>query len=327
MKPLIVRIFTNFTVTNTSELLGRSEEEFRSEGIELFFNRSGRADLVLVLNSVTSPRWVSVPRGMLIKILQEPIVRNPLTHLFTYRHSRIFDEVLTHTPDPEDSRQVKSIPFLGSFVDPTTLTEQPFGRKNKMVSVIASTLAFLPGHKLRGEFIENLIRRFPELEPHLFGRGRIKELEKKIEGLENYRYSVAIENSVSPSYITEKFCDCIIAGCVPLYFGAPDIGDYFPKESYITFPIDDFEKCCEIIQNLSESDFECRMPALLEARALIRNNYSIGSLILRYLINSSETTTSRRKSVFLLRFDGLICLVQKMGITKIPKRVYSKIKK
>jgi hypothetical protein len=326
MKPLIVRIFTNFTVTNTSELLGRSEEEFRSEGIELFFNRSGRADLVLVLNSVTSPRWVSVPSGRLIKILQEPIVRNPLTHLFTYRHSRIFDEVLTHTPDPEDPRQVKSIPFLGSFVDPTTLTEQPFGRKNKMVSVIASTLAFLPGHKLRSEFIENLLCSFPELEPHLFGRGRKKELEKKVEGLENYRFSVAIENSVSPSYITEKFYDCIIAGCVPLYFGAPDIGDYFPKESYITFPIDDFERCSEIIQDLSVSDFEGRMPALVEARALIREKYSIGSVILKYLTTSAESSPSSRKMLFLLRFDGLICMVQKMGITKIPKRLYLKIK-
>jgi hypothetical protein len=222
---------------------------------------------------------------------------------------------------------VKSIPFLGSFVDPTTLTEQPFGQKNKMVSVIASTLAFLPGHKLRSEFIENLICRSPELESHLFGRGRKKELEQKIEGLENYRFSVAIENSVSPSYITEKFYDCIIAGCVPLYFGAPDIGDYFPKESYITFPIDDLEKCSQIIQKLSVADFESRMPALVEARALIREKYSIGSVILKYLTTSAESSPSRRKMVSLLRFDGLICMVQKMGITKIPKSFYLKIKK
>ena len=118
MNSLTVRVFSNFTVTNTSELLGRSEDEFSQLGIRVIFNRSGKADLAIVLNTVATPRWVSVPHGNLIKVLQEPLIENPWTHLFTYWHSKIFDQILTHTPALDDPRQVRSLPCTGSSFPP-----------------------------------------------------------------------------------------------------------------------------------------------------------------------------------------------------------------
>jgi hypothetical protein len=312
MTSKIVRIFTNYEVVNESQLLGRHPNELRSQGIEVIFNRSGKADLVLVLNTVTKPRWVSVPKGNLIKLLQEPVIHRPLTHLFTYYHSHIFDQVLTHSPNPKDQRQFRSHPYLGSMVDPTQIYFQPFDHKKYMISIISSTLAILPGHQIRNYFIQNLLTRFPELKSHTFGRGRNQELVSKIHGLEKYRYSIAIENSCIPSYITEKFFDCIIAGCIPLYFGAPDIADYFPKGSYILFPINNIEECDEIIRGLSEADFESRIPALREARALIRDNYSLASLLLKYVHANNQHLTSKRRFVFLQRFDGLILMLQNL---------------
>lgn len=321
MSEIIVRIFTNYEVTSEAEMLGRDPFDLESLGIKVIFNRSGRADLALVLNTVTKPRWLLVQRGNLIKVLQEPVVNRPLTHLFTYYHSRIFDRVLTHSPNPKDSRQVKSIPYLGSFIDPTKIEHQPFDRKEQMVSIISSTLTFLPGHQVRSLFIQDLLTRFPELDLHTFGRGRKQELKSKIDGLEKYRFSIAIENSVSPSYITEKFLDCIIAGSIPLYHGAPDIEDYFPKESYISFPINNTEKCDQIIRELSDVDFKNRIPALIEARLLIRNKYSLSALILQTLESNKVKPSSRKRLVLLPRLDGFICMVQKFGITKLPTRI------
>ena len=325
MSPLVVRILTNFTVTNTAELLGRSENEFASQGIRFFFNRSGKADLVVVLNTVTTPHWVSVPRGNLIKVLQEPLIHNPLTHLFTYWHSGIYDQILTHTPDPQDSRQVRSLPCTGSFVDPTALRKQPFEQKKFPLSIVASTLSGLPGHKNRLEFINKLLTRYPDLNAHTFGKGRKQELVRKIDGLHDYRFSIAIENSCIPSYITEKFYDCIIAGCVPLYYGAPNISEYFPIDSYIPLPINDIEECFQIINELSESDYERRIPALIEARNLIREKYSLGSVILNKVALMQSCPPTKRRTIFLLRIDGVICLFQKLGLTTIPKRIFSAI--
>lgn len=321
MRSTIVRVFTNYQVTNEAEILGRDPLDLESLGIKVIFNRSGRADLALILNTVTEPRWLLVPKGNLVKVLQEPVIKRPLTHLFTYYHSRIFDQVLTHSPNPKDPRQVKSIPYLGSFIDTTQFTHQPFDRKEQLVSIISSTLSILPGHQIRSDFIQNLLIRFPELDLHTFGRGRKQELKSKIDGLEKYRFSIAIENSSTPTYITEKFLDCIIAGSVPLYYGAPDIEEYFPKESYIPFPINDTEKCDQIIRELSDVDFENRKPALEEARLLIRDEYSLSALILTTLKSNDVKPPSRNRIVLLPRLDGLICMVQKLGITKFPMRI------
>jgi len=326
MNSFTVRIFTNFTVTNTSELLGRSEVELNEQGIRVIYNRSGKADLALVLNMVTTPRWVRVPRGNVVKVLQEPLIRNPLTHLFTYWHSKAYDLVLTHSPDADDSRQVKSLPCTGSFIDPTTIMQQPFEQKQHTLSIVASTLAKFPGHKLRFHFINELLSHFPELNSHTFGKGRKQELAEKLDGLNRYRFSIAIENSCIPSYVTEKFYDCIIAGCVPLYYGAPNIADYFPIDSYIPLPISDFEECTRIISELSESDYKRRIPALIEARALIRDKYSLGAVIMSHFAQMQNQKSPKRHAVFLLRLDGIICLIQKLGITTIPKRILSIIR-
>jgi len=57
--------------------------------------------------------------------------------------------------------------------------------------------------------------------------------ENKIKTLSGYRFSVCYDNTIFPGYITEKIFDCFYAGCVPIYYGAPDICNYIPKECFI----------------------------------------------------------------------------------------------
>jgi len=191
-----------------------------------------------------------------------------------------------------------------------------FSQKKFDVSIIASKLAVFPGHKLRLRFIDSLLSRFPDLEMHTFGKGREQVIAEKVDGLRGYRYSIAIENSQIPSYITEKFFDCIIAGCVPLYYGAPNAAMFFPNDCYIPLPIEDLSKCCDIVGELSETEYERRLPALIEAQSLIQEKYSMGALILEYVDSIQQTSSLPMKNVFLFRFDGFICSLQKFGIRR-----------
>jgi len=50
-----------------------------------------------------------------------------------------------------------------------------------------------------------------------------------------YYASVIIENSREPSYFTEKITDTVLAGAIPIYWGAPNIGDFFNENGIITF--------------------------------------------------------------------------------------------
>jgi hypothetical protein len=52
--------------------------------------------------------------------------------------------------------------------------------------------------------------------------------------LKQYKFSICYENARDiPGYITEKIFDCFFSGCVPVYWGAPNITDYIPEGTFI----------------------------------------------------------------------------------------------
>jgi hypothetical protein len=101
--------------------------------------------------------------------------------------------------------------------------------KSKSISIIASAKTEMPGHKLR----HRIVTEFPG-QISLFGSG-YAPVTNKIDGLKNYMFSFAIENSQIPGYFTEKLIDCFLSGTVPIYWGAPDIGKFFVQEGMLVF--------------------------------------------------------------------------------------------
>ena len=55
----------------------------------------------------------------------------------------------------------------------------------------------------------------------------------KMEVLRRYRYALVMENQRQPGYVSEKLLDAVIAGTVPIYWGAPDINDLPGHEAII----------------------------------------------------------------------------------------------
>lgn len=59
-------------------------------------------------------------------------------------------------------------------------------------------------------------------------------VRSKAEVYRNYRFAICYENVRDlPGYITEKVFDAFTAGCVPVYWGAPNVQDYIPAECFI----------------------------------------------------------------------------------------------
>jgi alpha(1,3/1,4) fucosyltransferase len=64
-------------------------------------------------------------------------------------------------------------------------------------------------------------------------RGPIKE---KQDALKNAKFCICYENARDiPGYLTEKIFDCFISGCVPIYWGAPDVTVDIPESCFIDF--------------------------------------------------------------------------------------------
>ena len=93
--------------------------------------------------------------------------------------------------------------------------------KQKKVSAISSGKGMCEGHHWRNRFIAKHREEFD-----LFGN-KYKHLKYKEMGLNEYMFSVAIENGSYATYFTEKILDCFATGTVPLYRGSPDIADFF----------------------------------------------------------------------------------------------------
>jgi alpha-1,4-fucosyltransferase len=51
--------------------------------------------------------------------------------------------------------------------------------------------------------------------------------------MSHYKFVLAIENTFTESYITEKLFYALEAGSVPIYFGAPNVWDFVPPNSII----------------------------------------------------------------------------------------------
>ncbi|KAK3008040.1 hypothetical protein RJ639_014935 [Escallonia herrerae] len=51
--------------------------------------------------------------------------------------------------------------------------------------------------------------------------------------MSHYKFVLAIENTVTESYVTEKLFYALDSGAVPIYFGAPNVWDFVPPHSII----------------------------------------------------------------------------------------------
>lgn len=61
-------------------------------------------------------------------------------------------------------------------------------------------------------------------------RGRVNA---KRDVLARSRFCIAFENAVIDDYVTEKVFDCFFAGCVPVYWGAPNVNELIPPECFV----------------------------------------------------------------------------------------------
>ncbi|MDQ4143289.1 MAG: glycosyltransferase family 10 [Actinomycetota bacterium] len=57
----------------------------------------------------------------------------------------------------------------------------------------------------------------------------------KIRTMARYRFTLCLENTVYPGYVTEKIFDCLRAGSIPIYLGAPDVSEHVPEEAFINY--------------------------------------------------------------------------------------------
>lgn len=82
-------------------------------------------------------------------------------------------------------------------------------------------------------------------------------IDSKAETLGGYRFAICFENMTVQGWITEKVVDCFRAGCVPVYLGAPDVGEYIPTAAFIDMrQFAGYDELRRFLQSLGNADVE-----------------------------------------------------------------------
>jgi len=167
-------------------------------------------------------------------------------------------------------------------------------KKTKIISIVSSDLTLLEGHKKRYAFVNKLIGHFKD-KIDVFGRG-FSEIPDKWDALVDYKYSIAIENNRVENYFTEKISECFLTYTYPIYFGCPNISDFYAPESYKKIDIEDYIQAFRIIEELIDSDkYEQFLPSIIESRNLFLTKYHMFPAIVK-LIEGVNIKKSFKKS-------------------------------
>lgn len=140
--------------------------------------------------------------------------------------------------------------------------------KTKKVSAVMSSNHDKPEYQYRLNCLGKIKSKDRDNVVDVYGRGRgqnelpwLYQFEGKRESgkmiaLKDYRFSFAFENNNYPTMFCEKLTDCFATGTIPIFWGAPDIGDYFDMDGVIMYN-DDID-----LDSLTEELYMSKLPAI-----------------------------------------------------------------
>lgn len=188
-----------------------------------------------------------------ICLLVEPRAIIPNTYKWVSEHWHKFKYVFTF-----DSEMLK-LPNAKLIIYGQISAEFPQMPKDKGISMVCSDKAFCDGHRSR-QYVAR------ELSAYIDTYGRFNGGDYVDDQIvyDGYRFNVAMENYQDGYYFTEKICNCLASKIVPIYYGCPNIGEYFNTDGIIICdsPDDVIEKTLSISDPVAE--YEKRMDAIFD---------------------------------------------------------------
>lgn len=182
--------------------------------------------------------------------------------------------------------------------------------KTKLMSIITSNKCFTKGHKARIAFAMALKEHYGD-RLDLFGHG-FNSFDDKWDVVAPYKYHICIENSSFPHYWTEKLADSYLGNSYPIYYGAPNLGDYFPKESFTLIDINDINGSINIIDEVIANDLASKnADAIEKAKQLVLNEYNLFDMIIGVL---ETMNPDAEKNIITIKPDMAFFDLRKLNV-------------
>jgi hypothetical protein len=188
--------------------------------------------------------------------------------------------------------------------------------KINKISVILSDKDFTKGHKKRVDFINQItnlpISKFIDV----YGHG-YKEIPDKWDAIAPYKYHLVLENSVQKDYWSEKLADAFLGFSFPIYYGCPNIHDYFSKDSLRIIDINNISQTVAILQNIIDTNvYGGSMNVINISRGQVLNKYNIFNQMSELAVNNASRYQKIRLNTNTFYKDSLIKKVARFIFSK-----------
>ena len=191
----------------------------------------------------------------------EPDKMMPKIRPYILENYHLYDWVMT-SDQPVLTGCPNSVYFNGAenWVTKEEYESIDVSKKQYKISTIVGGKTKCPGHILRLTLCGNIAKirnldvfHSSQCPPtHLLKNPRGIIYETKMPLFENYKYSLVIENSQQINYFTEKLIDCLLTKTLPIYYGCPNICEFFNTTGWVILPNTDVHTCVTTINSLSD---------------------------------------------------------------------------
>lgn len=244
-----------------------------------------------------------------ILFLAEPLAILPTVNEDALRDSYEFDKIYTYDQSILDKYpQAELFEFGSSWLDFKDLKVS----KTNNISFVTSSKNQTVGHQLRLDIFEMLksidilngLRYYAHISSK-YSHDKSKEIpsfhQRRNDFFETAKFHIAVENSQQRNYFTEKVIDCFASKTVPIYYGCPNIGDWFSMDGIITFQ--DLDELAVIIRHLDADSYSSRLKAVernYEIAKQFHGDNDIAPRLTRKIIEEvNPVTTIQNKSINL----------------------------
>lgn len=194
----------------------------------------------------------------------------PKDYLIFQKHKGLekdFDLIFTYSSKILDGIQnarfvpFQAAPWYGTAKWGGVINPERYKMKNKNISILSSAKIMCDMHKIRFDLANRCKNNHLADAFGTFDGGKPADL---VDVLDDYRYTILLENEIDDYYFSERLTNCFLSMTVPIYCGAKKIGNFFNADGIIQLPLDKIDSIESILSACSEKDYETRVPAIID---------------------------------------------------------------
>ena len=211
-----------------------------------------------------------------ILFLAEPCDIAPKVNEDAVQNAHLFDKIYTFNQTILDRYTTAELfPWGSSWIDFDNLKLN----KNNHVTFVTSSKNQTSGHELRLK-IYDVLDNIDEINGiEIYQHKSPPFHHKRNDFFERAKFHICVENSIQKNYFTEKIIDCFASRTIPIYYGCPNLSDWFDMNGVISF--ETLDELDNILNNLTPELYDEKLTAIENNFNVAKNFYKNNDVVPR----------------------------------------------